>query len=859
MARQQVILAALGALFVIGCDCGSTSGGADAATEADAAADAPADAAADAEDLPAYDPTLPELDDPPGCDATFTDEGDVRVIAMGAKLLVADVESIETFRDAMHRFFRVHAAGCLSDDRPNLIVWPEDTGLHLVLLGSRGADARRASTSVGAYLAVIDGVFAPLQFYGERLGLDLFEYAGLLVMHATGDAAWRALADTFSAMAERYGVTMVAGTNLPELVESDDPAVVDALRDPDYRRPESVMVSADSRVYNFQYAWGPDGELFWSVKKSYLVPTEEDSLMMAWGPLRQMRPLELPFGRFGVVISKDAWMPDVLGRLDDLGADALVQSEAFMGGWAVPPPEEWQPDIVFEASWNHTQRYGSVRASVLPCMTGNYFDLPIDGQSAVFVDAASDDAPAGFIGQPARPGFATVGPWVMEDPGAAQPELTIAERRAILLERGAAMLPGSGAPEENGYIASVVGADLDLTPAANDPGGVAPVDFSASLPLTAWQAGDDTRERNADLCVDDEGGVHLAFESGPVGNRAVMLVSGSLEREDPFSGAAPESTISGSDALQPAVACTSEGILVAAVQRAGDAERIVLAAPGAGEVAELDGQGSFALVSRPALAVDALDASRVALVFHADDGAAARIWIARSEDGGVTFEAPRRVDDSELDGRGPRVNQWSPAVAWRGDTLAVSYVDFRDYSWDGYAMISEDGGGTFPAAPVRVTPVLDERERLYEEVQIVLLPDGDALAAYGGTRERRPDADVAIATLTLPAATTGPETTLSADADPTAHSEWAIAASAPTASGEVGLAWQDASTGRPGVFYAERAADGTIGPALRVDDSAEPRTHALEPIVVLSEERALVIWEDSREGVPRLRHASRQR
>ena len=460
------------------CDCDDEGPGPGADAGPDAAQ--PLDAAPDArDDRPAYDPSLPELDDPPGCDVALSDSGDVRVLAMGKMLRLDEATSIEAYRDAMHRFFRVHAAACVSTERPTIVVWPEDLGLHAVLAGSRGTRARAASNGFGAFLELAGPLEVPVDWYAQRFELDMVSQFARLALLATSDLGWRAVGHTFAEMAHRYGVTMVVTTNLPDLEETDDADSIEALADPDHRRPATVWRATSPEIYNTSYFFDPEGALIARVKKAYITPPEEDTLLMTAAPLAQMRPVELAGARWGVVISKDAWMPDVLGRLDDLGADVMLQPEAF-SGWAVPPDQEWQPDIVVEGGYNHVQHYGSARFNVLPCLTGNFLDNVFDGQSAILADASADDTPNGFVGQPGRTGFSVVGPWVMPDPGEADPALTLTERRAILRERGVAMLPGSGAPEENAYVESIVGADLSLAPLARDPGVRAPTDFSAS-------------------------------------------------------------------------------------------------------------------------------------------------------------------------------------------------------------------------------------------------------------------------------------------------------------------------------------------------------------------------------------------
>ena len=123
------------------------------------------------------------------------------------------------------------------------------------------------------------------------------------------------------------------------------------------------------------------------------------------------------------------------------------------------------------------------------------------------------------------------------------------------------------------------------------------------------------------------------------------------------------------------------------------------------------------------------------------------MWLARSRDGGRTWEAAAPVyapppDPHQFD------NQWAPAVAAGGGRVAVAWVDFRDESWDVYLAVSRDGGRTF-SSPRRVDDARGPYERLHTDPVLALLPPGSPqagppalAAAWTDLRDRRPDTDV---------------------------------------------------------------------------------------------------------------------
>src|SRR5207247_7194113 len=198
-----------------------------------------------------------------------------------------------------------------------------------------------------------------------------------------------------------------------------------------------------------------------------------------------------------------AWMIDVNDRFLAKGANVVLQPEAF-SEWAYAAAP-WQPDIFKEGGFANLEKNVPWVANVDASMTGNFFDVTFDGQSAVLGrKRKTSPGPLGpgnaWIGQNPDTGFRIVAPWIEPDPGIAHPALTLAERRAMLAADGAQLLPGSGAACggslevgacENGYREAVVFADLDLpagtTHASVDPTLAPPPPLSAAVRVSGAQ------------------------------------------------------------------------------------------------------------------------------------------------------------------------------------------------------------------------------------------------------------------------------------------------------------------------------------------------------------------------------------
>jgi predicted amidohydrolase len=540
---------------------------------------------------------------------------EVRAFAVAWKHEVHQVESYETFRGAVRAQFDTRITPHLADDRPNLVTYPEDQGLMAYLVGARGEGARRIMDDGGngtAALASLAVPYAPQMAYYEAKfpGVDA---PGQLLLLALTDTAVRSIIEVFSELARDHGVHVTVSTNVADFERVEGPTAA-LLADPEAGTAYAYEATTP-QVFNQNFLFGPDGELLDAHKKAYLVPLERSrdlGLGMTGVPVDELGFVDLPFGRVGTVTSKDAWMPDVNDRYDQLGAQLLVQPEAF-DTWGDPGDDLWPPDKFQRSGWLMTQRHPALRANVTPMLTGHFGEIRFDGQPLIAVEAPGGVPGLCLMGQEPRPGWAAVGRWSdLERPQ----ELCGEDLRVQLAERAERMKPGSGDELENVYAEDVVFADL-------------------SFP---------TRP--------------------PVVER---LPRGAFDVATPVPGEATQ--------LRPALAAADDGAVMAWVD------------------------------------------------FR--EGTAQSVYAARFDPGTGWGEAVR-VSDREIREHDHFDNQWAPAVAARGGAALVTYLDFRDESWDVYRSSSGDGGATWGSS-ARVDDAEEEfgtlRERGHSAPVVLEGPD----------------------------------------------------------------------------------------------------------------------------------------
>jgi hypothetical protein len=169
--------------------------------------------------------------------------GDVRVFAVQYRQDLAYVSSYETYRHKMECLLLDYVVPSLSPTVPNLVVFNEDIGLATLGIGTRGLGARTIAAmpvkdpqnllgAIAAFAAVGASYAPQIAYYALH---EPMTSAQRLIVAAATDTMVRAFMQTFSDLARRYGVYIVASNNQPEFREvrvADRPETA-VLVDPD--------------------------------------------------------------------------------------------------------------------------------------------------------------------------------------------------------------------------------------------------------------------------------------------------------------------------------------------------------------------------------------------------------------------------------------------------------------------------------------------------------------------------------------------------------------------------------------------------------------------------------------------------
>jgi hypothetical protein len=850
----------------------------------------------------------------------------VRIFAIGNRQRVADAVTYQAFHDKMAALMDASFPGRATlvqagvDDVAShlfpadptappdaLVVFPEDVGLLAALIGTRGTGGRMQTNAVLAIASLFVSYDPQVAYYTSKFpGQPPIRY---LVLALT-DTLYRSFYETFRELAVSHGVYLAASANIAparRTEEALEPALVASLRDPDEPTRTYAYEAVSPFPYNTTLVFTPDGEvlvpdgmggtrqspsetggvILGSTNKAYLTPIEQPppgngaGLSLGFGAVRDMEVLPTPVGRLAIVISKDAWMVDVNDRFVAKGANVILQPEAF-SDWAYAPTP-WQPDIFKEGGFANLQKNAGFLLNVDASMTGNFFDVTFDGQSAIIGRKRKvSPGPLGpenaWIGQNPDTGFLALAPWIEPDPGLGNPGLSLAMRRSMLAADGAKLLPGSGVPCadslalgacENGYREAVVWADVDLPtgPASVpvDPTRTPPPHFAPSVRVSAGTGA----QHAPRIAARGSRVVVVWHEEGPGLENVFLAVS--RDRGKTFSAPVRVSDNGAGTVteLNPAVALRGRRVYVVwqeyASGRNDDAGRIELARFDARgrklgadvrvDDADADGAGKWL----PAIALVGADPV-VAWVDERDAGPEGEplehIYAARGRAGGTSFDPAVRVSTGTPVPLAVHVeNQWGPTLAVARDTVYAAWTDFRSYNWDIFVARSDDGGTSWGSS-VQVDDYPD-LERIDERPSLAVDRRGPLHVAWTDLRAREADTNVFYARSDDRGATFTPnkpldDSKVGFDPDTDAPSnQWQPSLAADR--DRLFVAWQDNRLGNNDVFFTTSADGGTTFAASeRADDTGGGSSEQTRPALALARRgpRRLcyVTWEDDRDG-----------
>ena len=462
-----------------------------------------------------------------------------RLVAVSLRLDLARAQSVTAFRGGLAELLDRRVVA--HPDGETLVTFPEHTGLLAGFVGGPGEAARRrlaeGAPAVEALGELAGGHAAALDHAARRF--PEVASLGALLQLALTDTLVRAVHETFSGLAAERGLWLSVGAAMADWEATDDAAARAAI-DPGGTRTQ-VYVASRPQVRNRNLVYAPDGTLATVQDKAYLVPMERDheaGLGLTACGLSEVGVADLPIGRLATVISKDAWMPDVNERLEQLGAEVLVQPEAF-DRWARVDRDGdvadlWPPDKFQRGGWWMLQRHRGLRANVTPMLVGTLGDLGFDGQALIAVPTPGGVSGLGLLGQPPDGGWAAVGAYDhLDEPAAA---LADEGRRAEFDALGTRLAPGSGDRLEGAVAEDVVWADVDL-PQRPAP---RPLPTGVAAPASVEVAPGTDTQLVPDLATDGERAWLALVACGHDVSQGVMVTAGDGGDWGPPRALAPE-------------------------------------------------------------------------------------------------------------------------------------------------------------------------------------------------------------------------------------------------------------------------------------------------------------------------------
>ena len=185
-----------------------------------------------------------------------------------------------------------------------IVVLPEYIGTWLVVVGENRRVHRAASITRGMQALLLGNLFSFIKTLPSAEADDVVKYA-LFRMKAAQMA--EVYHDTFSRLAQKYVVTVVAGSIL-----LPSPGVSDGR-----------LTIGDGPLYNVSVVYQPGGSAHESVVRK-VFPIEAEQPFTARASVAELPVFDTPAGRLGVLICADSWYPSSYEVLKAKRADFVA-------------------------------------------------------------------------------------------------------------------------------------------------------------------------------------------------------------------------------------------------------------------------------------------------------------------------------------------------------------------------------------------------------------------------------------------------------------------------------------------------------------------------------------------------------
>jgi len=242
-----------------------------------------------------------------------------RVVGVQIAVTPATYRDRKSFEARMEE--AVAAAAAQSGRKPGehlVLVLPEHLGSFLSFMDEIGplysAPTRPVVTSLqilGSPGFMLYHLKASAKGRNPAIFSTYYAFSNLLRYKA--EAMWKVYTEVFSGLAKRHRAIIVAGSiSVP--------------------RPEDLGKML-APVYGTAAVFGPDGALLGVARKVH--PVLEETMFLTSSPVEDLKPIQTPAGRIGVLICSDSWFEDTYRSLKD--AELLAIPSIGEGGHDVFP------------------------------------------------------------------------------------------------------------------------------------------------------------------------------------------------------------------------------------------------------------------------------------------------------------------------------------------------------------------------------------------------------------------------------------------------------------------------------------------------------------------------------------------
>jgi predicted amidohydrolase len=274
----------------------------------------------------------------------------------------------------------------ISPENPNLVVFPEDVGVPLVVLGSYNAvkDSKTLDESIAAISKKsMDYVLASRVRNRASVSQGIF---------FSKESNMRRIYEThFSMLAQDYNTYILAGTIVLPLEQQPMPSTSGPLQ-----TIQLIARAVKKRyLYNTAYLFGPNGDILLRQRKVNLIPIEkEGGLGLSPGTVDDLQTYNIEGVPIGVTVCYDAFFPEIARHLAENGAKILVDPSAN--------PEPWTKETEGENAkglYSRVQEEAGIVYGIQAMLTGTALGLTFEGKSSIITKRENTSDGTGIICQ----------------------------------------------------------------------------------------------------------------------------------------------------------------------------------------------------------------------------------------------------------------------------------------------------------------------------------------------------------------------------------------------------------------------------------------------------------------------------